>query len=309
MMMDRAGIFPSVGEILLLCLAIWTFGCGLLAVLSFFPAIRPRMTGLWQLMATEILIVGATGLPLALGPGFAIAGLLAFAARTGWESGHVNGVRAHLSEAAAKRLKVLSAVLSVAVTACTWVLVWRWGYSIAVVSIALLLSLVFAARPLRSPLLQVMSLPALPLAALAALITEPRWYPALLVAFLFVEIFDSFALLGGRLFGRRALFPRTSPRKTIEGLLTGLLGLAIVASTLNMFSFRLDWLPFALLLIISTVVAVLGDLAASAPKRAAGVKDYPSLHPQQGGLLDITDSWLVAGPVFCIAVWVAAPWF
>jgi phosphatidate cytidylyltransferase len=45
--------------------------------------------------------------------------------------------------------------------------------------------------------------------------------------------------------------------------------------------------------------AVAGDLLASLAKRRAGVKDYPPIMKVQGGLLDIIDAWLVAGP--CLA--------
>jgi len=50
-------------------------------------------------------------------------------------------------------------------------------------------------------------------------------------------------------------------------------------------------------------LTVLGDLAASRLKRAAGVKDYPHLMRHQGGLLDITDAWIASGAgVICLAV-------
>jgi CDP-diglyceride synthetase len=256
-------------------------------------------------MAMEALIIAAIGLPLVMGPPFALAALVLIAARTGWESGHVNALRAGTPRIEISYFRIQSSVLCVAAVLGSWMLASRWSNPIAVVTILLLLmGLAVLARPARLPLLQVLILPALPLAALAALISEPRWYPALIVAFLFVETFDSFALLGGRFLGQRPLFPSISPLKTLEGLLSGLMGLAIVASVLNLLSFHLDWLRFALLLGVCSLVAVLGDLAASIPKRSAGVKDYPPLHPAQGGLLDITDSWLVAGPTFCVAVWV-----
>jgi phosphatidate cytidylyltransferase len=45
--------------------------------------------------------------------------------------------------------------------------------------------------------------------------------------------------------------------------------------------------------------AIGGDLLGSLAKRRAGVKDYPAVMTVQGGLLDIADAWLVAGP--CLA--------
>jgi len=46
--------------------------------------------------------------------------------------------------------------------------------------------------------------------------------------------------------------------------------------------------------------AIAGDLLGSLPKRQAGTKDYPKVLSVQGGLLDIVDAWLVAGP--CLAL-------
>jgi len=116
----------------------------------------------------------------------------------------------------------------------------------------------------------------------------------LLLAFILTEVFDSFALLGGRLFGRHKIFPRLSPNKTIEGLLTGLAALAIFALMLTAIISPARALVGAG---ATAVAAILGDLLGSAAKRAAGVKDYPTIIREQGGLLDILDAWLVSGPV------------
>ena len=51
----------------------------------------------------------------------------------------------------------------------------------------------------------------------------------------------------------------------------------------------------AAIAIAATAGAIAGDLMASAAKRRAGVKDYPTILPVQGGLLDIMDAWIVAG--------------
>ena len=120
----------------------------------------------------------------------------------------------------------------------------------------------------------------------------------LVLAFFLVEIFDSFSLLGGKLYGRTPLVPRLSPRKTWEGLATGAGALTF---TIMMLAAWLDLAIQPVLTIGAVVVltALAGDLLGSQPKRRAGVKDYPAVMAVQGGLLDITDAWLVAGP--CIA--------
>jgi phosphatidate cytidylyltransferase len=58
----------------------------------------------------------------------------------------------------------------------------------------------------------------------------------------------------------------------------------------------MDVLTVAAITSASTIGAIVGDLTASAAKRRAHVKDYPAVIAGQGGLLDIYDSWIVAGP-------------
>ena len=138
--------------------------------------------------------------------------------------------------------------------------------------------------------------PALPF---ALFVFSARWASAAfacLSSFLLVEIFDSFSLLGGRLFGKRPLVPKLSPKKTWEGLLVGFLAVAISAISLAAI-LKIDQSTMALLAIVITAGALAGDLLASAAKRRAGVKDYPAVLPIQGGLLDIMDAWIVAAPL------------
>jgi CDP-diglyceride synthetase len=116
------------------------------------------------------------------------------------------------------------------------------------------------------------------------------------LALLIVEIFDSFSLLGGRLIGKRPLAPKLSPKKTWEGLAVGLGAVAVSAFALAVLLDKKPLLVVAVA-IAATAAAIAGDLLASAAKRRAGVKDYPVILPVQGGLLDIMDGWIVAGPV------------
>jgi phosphatidate cytidylyltransferase len=102
----------------------------------------------------------------------------------------------------------------------------------------------------------------------------------------------------GRAIGKHQLAPRISPGKTIEGLVGGL-----IASVLVSLLFYRYWLrdyslgTLVVLAIVLDLAGVLGDLAESAMKRGAGVKDSSSIVPGHGGVLDRIDSLLFAIPV------------
>jgi len=114
---------------------------------------------------------------------------------------------------------------------------------------------------------------------------------------------DSGAYFTGRAFGRRKLLPAVSPKKTLEGLLGGLVTAALLAFGVTL-ALRLEPYP-SLVLIISSVLAVLasvlGDLTESLFKRDAGIKDSGTLLPGHGGILDRIDSLTAALPVFVVS--------
>jgi phosphatidate cytidylyltransferase len=101
---------------------------------------------------------------------------------------------------------------------------------------------------------------------------------------------DTFAYIGGRLFGRRPLAPSISPNKTFEGLVCGMLVaiLAVFVAGLNQV-----WLTAGDALLLGVTVAVLGpigDLFESMVKRDAGTKDAGRLFGAHGGALDRLDA-------------------
>ena len=130
----------------------------------------------------------------------------------------------------------------------------------------------------------------------------------LVLAYIAVASFgcDIAALFTGMLFGKHPLIPRVSPKKTVEGALGGwLIGAlagAILAAALLTLLFGYFFHIFdpnkTMLLFYSLtlpLVAQLGDLSFSLIKRNYGVKDYGSLIPGHGGILDRIDSLL-----FCL---------
>jgi phosphatidate cytidylyltransferase len=108
---------------------------------------------------------------------------------------------------------------------------------------------------------------------------------------------DTTAFFTGRAFGARKLAPAISPGKTVEGTAGGLLGATLVAFLIGTLLLGLDGrLALALGLLIG-LLAPLGDLCESALKRELGVKDFGSVLPGHGGMLDRFDSLLMTAPV------------
>ena len=103
---------------------------------------------------------------------------------------------------------------------------------------------------------------------------------------------DTGAYLGGRLFGRRALAPRISPNKTVEGLAIGMLCAVLGVWIAGRYQ---EWLPGGHALVLGAGVALaapVGDMFESFIKREARTKDSGSLFGPHGGALDRLDAVL-----------------
>jgi phosphatidate cytidylyltransferase len=114
---------------------------------------------------------------------------------------------------------------------------------------------------------------------------------------------DTGAYYVGRRFGKRKLAPAVSPGKTWEGtiasLVTGVVfGLIYLPLTITGMSL---WKAGAIAL-VANIAGQVGDLAESAMKRSAGVKDSGTLLPGHGGMLDRVDSTLFTLPVLYVMV-------
>jgi len=139
---------------------------------------------------------------------------------------------------------------------------------------------------------------------------------------LLISVFtDIFALISGKLLGKRFIYPSISPNKTLEGTLLGL----VIPSFLFIFSGYLfieleiigselfseflvisqliesfGYLITFFIILISSLASISGDLLASKAKRLMGIKDFGNLLPGHGGVLDRIDSHIICIPIFFI---------
>ncbi len=118
---------------------------------------------------------------------------------------------------------------------------------------------------------------------------------------------DSGAFFVGTFLGKHKLCPNVSPKKTVEGFIGGIVtvGVGVFLETLvfNLFiftSFQINYPVVIAVGMIASVFGVLGDLSASVVKREFGVKDFGSIMPGHGGVLDRFDSVLFVAPFILI---------
>ena len=139
---------------------------------------------------------------------------------------------------------------------------------------------------------------------------------------LLISIFtDIFALVFGKLLGKRFIFPSISPNKTLEGTLLGLVIPSFLFIFLEYLFFEIKisgsevfseflviplfidsfgYLITFFIIMTSSLASISGDLLASKSKRLMGIKDFGNLLPGHGGILDRIDSHIICIPVFFI---------
>ena len=135
---------------------------------------------------------------------------------------------------------------------------------------------------------------------------------ALVLAFFIASVNDTFALFIGLKYGKHRLSPEISPKKSWEGAIAGLVSSVVFAMLVPWVAFRLAgrfpsiaadlaashypplW-TFGVLGLIAGALSQIGDLVASLVKRHCGIKDFGTIFPGHGGMLDRMDGILFCG--------------
>ena len=119
----------------------------------------------------------------------------------------------------------------------------------------------------------------------------------LFLVFIASWVTDTFAYLTGTLIGKHKLIPEVSPKKTVEGAIGGTLSAVLffplfgfVVGAVSGGDVKADYLVLVIYAVVLAVVAQIGDLLASLIKREYKIKDYGSLLPGHGGIMDRFDS-------------------
>jgi len=117
---------------------------------------------------------------------------------------------------------------------------------------------------------------------------------------------DTGAYFAGRRWGDRKLAPKVSPGKSIAGLLGGLAASLLFACIIVMtWEMSASAAPFLLLVLVTVLFSVLGDLLESMVKRNRGIKDSGNILPGHGGILDRIDSITAALPIYATGLLMA----
>ncbi len=122
------------------------------------------------------------------------------------------------------------------------------------------------------------------------------------LVFIAAFLTDTCAYFCGISIGKHKLCPKVSPKKTIEGAIGGVLGCVVFCLVYGVvmskgFSIQIDFVKLGALGFITALASEIGDLVASIIKRHCGIKDYGTLFPGHGGILDRCDSIIFVAPV------------
>lgn len=144
-----------------------------------------------------------------------------------------------------------------------------------------------------------LSYPCFPYALMMIISIRERWLTAYALGCISCWTCDTFALFGGKLFGKHKIAPHVSPKKTVEGCICGAVFSVLAGVVIYFVSQHMTPIPFIPCIVTAfacSTAGQVGDLAESLLKRYIGVKDFSNLIPGHGGFMDRTDSLMFSIP-------------
>ncbi len=113
---------------------------------------------------------------------------------------------------------------------------------------------------------------------------------------------DTCAYLVGVMFGKHKMAPVLSPKKSVEGGIGGVAGAALLGFIYayifqEHIALEHPLILFPAVCAVGGLISQIGDLAASGIKRNHEIKDYGTLIPGHGGILDRFDSVIITAPI------------
>lgn len=115
---------------------------------------------------------------------------------------------------------------------------------------------------------------------------------------------DAGAYFAGTFFGKHKLCPNISPKKTVEGFFGGVLFciitsilVGVIFQNLIYTNMKINYISLLIIGILDSIISVIGDLSFSLIKRHCQIKDYGSIFPGHGGMLDRLDSVIFTAPL------------
>lgn len=131
----------------------------------------------------------------------------------------------------------------------------------------------------------------------------PDWRIYILLPFLVAWLSDAMALFAGLFFGKHKLAPKLSPKKTVEGAVGGIVGAVVATFLYGVAAANFGWASvvhyeyLVLYALLGSILSEFGDLAFSYIKRQYNIKDYGTIFPGHGGVLDRFDSVIFCAPL------------
>ncbi|MFC1857258.1 phosphatidate cytidylyltransferase [Thermodesulfobacteriota bacterium] len=265
---------------------------------GIFVKNRETIRGIWLLFFIETLIVGFVVVPAYFGN---LPFLLAVAL-IGTKSQH-EILQQVLPDCPICFKRVACAVCPLVCAAALFINeMFMYRVQLAVVVMLLLMDIGTKARPGRiAELAKIAFISVYPCVFIAYLLLLRKLNNGfILIVFLYgvSEINDAFALVSGKLFGRKKMFPRLSPGKTYAGMSGGIAAACLFGLLFHRFvgAFSFTFIVSGTCFVILTTV--LGDLVTSKIKRNLNIKDFGVFLPKHGGVLDTYDSLIFSAPLF-----------